>query len=322
MIHLLGRLSAGLSGHVHTVAPLVRHALGPGVPTTLRAAPWSVDVDGGLRGRVRLTGRLHDTGSDALVVIVHGLGGHDGSHYVLTAALAVAEAGISSLRVALRGADGRGDDFYHAGLSEDLAAVLASPVARRFSKVFLWGSSLGGHLCLRASALHPDPRLAGVVAVCPPIDLAAGASAIDAFHRRPYLRHVLASLVAGYAEVAARGPVPLPVAEARRIRSIRAWDQAIVARRFGFRGAADYYARASVAPHLGAITAPTLVVVGDADPMVPAATVLPGLRGASAAVDVRVAHGGHVGFPRGLDLGQPGASGLEPQVVRWITDRL
>lgn len=321
---MIRRVAVGLAGHAYTIGPLLRHALRP-TPiegASLRAAPWSVEVDGGLRGRVRLTGRLHDVGGDGLVVLVHGLGGHDASHYVLTAAGALAEVGLSSLRIALRGADRRGDDFYHAGLSEDLVAVLASPAVRRFRKVFLWGSSLGGHLSLRTAAVHPEARLAGVVAVCPPIDLARGAAAIDALPRRPYLRHVLGGLVTAYAEVAARGPVPLPVAAARRIRSIRAWDEAIVARRFGFHGADDYYRRASVAPHLSAIAVPTLVVVGDADPMVPAETVWPALGRASSAVDARRVPGGHVGFPGDLHLGQRGASGLEAQIVRWITDRL
>lgn len=322
MIRILGRLRADFAGHVHTVAPVVRHALVPqGHGGELRAAPWSTEIVDPVRGRVRLTGKLHDAGGETLVVVVHGLGGHVDSHYVHNAALTLARGGLSSLRVNLRGADRRGDDFYHAGIIEDLGAVLASPDVARFSRVILWGSSLGGHLSLRFAALTPDPRLSGVVAVCPPLDLAAGASAIDTFHRRPYLRHVLAGLVEMYEQVAARGPVPLPVADAHRIRSIRTWDERIVARRFGFRGAADYYARMSVAPHLGAIQCPTLLVVGDSDPMVPRATVEPALRGVSSAVDVRVVDGGHVGFPRHVDLGQRGPRGLEPQVAAWIAAR-
>jgi predicted alpha/beta-fold hydrolase len=78
----------------------------------------------------------------------------------------------------------------------------------------------------------------------------------------------------------------------------------------------------SVAKRLGSIAAPTLVVVGADDPMIPASIVTPWLAGASRAVDARVVPGGHVGFSRGLDLGERAPRGLEPQLASWITRTL
>jgi predicted alpha/beta-fold hydrolase len=128
----------------------------------------------------------------------------------------------------------------------------------------------------------------------------------------------MAGLVEMYAAVARAGPVPTPVAEARAIDRIRAWDERIVAPRHGFASAVDYYARASVGPRLHEIELPCLIVHGDADPMVPAATVEPALRRTSETTEVRWVRGGHVGFPMHIDLGAPGPRGLEAQVIAWL----
>ena len=61
------------------------------------------------------------------LLIVHGLGGSAKSPYTAKAAHAAAAAGLSSLRLNLRGADLLGEDYYHAGMTADLAAAIASP---------------------------------------------------------------------------------------------------------------------------------------------------------------------------------------------------
>ena len=111
-------------GHLWTIAPRVRSALHP-----VRAAPdeaWSVAVPDDRWGTVRVTGRLREApGATAVVVVVHGLGGCTESHYIAPAANACADAGLSCLRLNLRGSDRSGEDLYHAGLTADLAAAVA-----------------------------------------------------------------------------------------------------------------------------------------------------------------------------------------------------
>lgn len=309
-----------MRGHVWTLGPLLRHAVRPAHLSA--SVPWSTSLHDPVRGRVRLTGRLHEGRRSSLVVLVHGLGGTIDSHYVRDVARALDATGLSYLRVHLRGADRSGDDFYHAGLLEDLDAILASPEVRERASIALFGFSLGGHLVLRWTAMRKLTSLRASVAVCPPLDLAAGAVEIDRLRKRPYLLHVLGGLVEMYEGVAARGPVPVSVAEAKAIRSIRTWDDRIVAPRHGFRDAAHYYAEVSAGPLLSSIETETLVVVGDADPMVPLSTTLPSLKRASRKVDVRVVRGGHVGFPQHLELGERAAPGLEPQLAAWLSRRL
>jgi predicted alpha/beta-fold hydrolase len=250
-------------------------------------------------------------GDDELVVLLHGLGGSIDSYYMPHGALAAAAAGVSSLRLNLRGADMSGEDFCHAGLTADVHAALASPALRRYRRIYLLGHSLGGHLALRFASEPGDPRVVAVAAVCSPLDLGRSQQAIDAPGGWPYRRYLLSHLARIYATVAARRRLPLPAAYVARMRKMRDYDDWVVAPRHGFDGAEDYYARASVAPRLGALRVPALLVNATGDPMVLAQAVRPALERPVPRLEVRwVPEGGHVGFPRGVDLGlAPGSGG-------------
>jgi predicted alpha/beta-fold hydrolase len=307
--------------HVWTVAPRLSNTLRPLEPPP--AEPWQAVVEDSALGPVWLSGRLHrclagtraaapasgEGGeSDELVVLLHGLGGSIDSHYMPYGALAAAAAGVSCLRMNLRGADLSGEDFCHAGLTVDVHAALASPALRRYRRIYLLGFSLGGHLALRFASEPGDPRVVRVAAVCAPLDLKRSQEAIDAPAGWPYRRYLLAHLARIYATVAARRQLPLPAAYVARLRRMRDFDELVVAPRHGFAGADDYYARASVAPRLGELRLPALLVNSAVDPMVLAHSVRPALERPVPRLEVRwVAEGGHVGFPRGVDLGlEPG----------------
>ncbi len=311
-----------IAGHYWTFRPYIGHALRPTAPPTSRCFRALVDDD--LHGPVPVTGRLSGAPDGELCVIVHGLGGSSHSYYAIRAAREAHEAGLATLRLNLRGADRSGADFYHAGLTDDLRGALASPRLAGYSAIYLLGFSLGGHLVLRYVAEGADPRVRAAVAVCPPLDLAAGAFEIDRPHRFLYRQHLLRGLKEMYAAFAARRGGGVPVREALAIDTIRAWDEAIVAPRFGFRDAEDYWARATVMPILDAIRVPTLAVVAEHDPMVIAHTVRPALERARGVEVAFVDRAGHVGFPEEFDLGigslAEGAAGdtVERQVVAWL----
>ncbi len=309
---------AALLGHFYTIAPVARHMLGPRKVSASSA--FRVVVDDPDIGPVRLSGRLHHAPSDTLLVIVHGLGGDVGSHYVLDAALAGDAAGVAVLRIYLRGADRTGEDLYHIGMSHDIHAILASPDLEQYSRIVLVGYSLGGHIVLRvATDPELDPRVTAVCAVCPPLDLMRGAIAIDEPARFLYRHFVLESIKEMYAAVSRRRPMHLPVSEARRIQSIREWDERIIAPRFGFRGADHYYESMSVVPRLSSLNVPSLLIAAHHDPMIPAYTLAPVLESKTPLLDVRwIERGGHVGFPADVDIGESTPGTLEPQVVNWL----
>ncbi|MGE5235989.1 MAG: YheT family hydrolase [Acidobacteriota bacterium] len=308
-----------LRGHLRSILPTVGFAVR--LPAAPPARPWSTAMAEDHFGTVALTGRIrvpHD--ATALVVVVHGLGGSAESGYVRIAARAVDRLGLACLRLNLRGADGSGEDFYHAGLTADLRAAVADAALVAFSSIHILGYSLGGHLALRYACEQPDGRLASVAAVCAPLDLDAGATHLDRPAMALYRRYLLTRLARMYAPVAARRRLPVAGEEARRIRFIREWDERIVAPRHGFAGATDYYSRASAGPLLPGLAVPALLVVAGDDPMVPEAASEPWLQGASARLRVsRVAGAGHLGFPADTDLGENAPRGLLPQLLHWMT---
>lgn len=307
-----------LHGHAWTIGPRIAHLLRPGVPPP--SQHFRGRVDDPRLGPVSITGRIRHAPGGDLLLVIHGLGGSAYSHYTVGAAAAAERAGMSCLRLNLRGADRRGDDYYHAGLTADLRAVLSHPELSRFARVYVFGYSLGGHVALRYLTEDPDPRVRGLATMCSPLDLPPSAAAIDGPRGGLYRRHVLRGLCEIYAAVAARRSVPVPVEQARRIRTLREWDERIIAPRFGFLGAEDYWARANVAPRVGRVGRPTLVVITERDPMVLADTVRPVVDGRDNLRAVWLPRGGHLGFPSGLDLGLGRAGSVEDQALAWLVD--
>jgi hypothetical protein len=164
-----------------------------------------------------------------------------------------------------------------------------------------------------------DARVQAVAAVCSPLSLAPAAVKIDRPEAWPYRRFVMRNLLEIYRCVAQRRQVPVPIEEASRFTHIRHWDEHIVSPRWGFRGAEDYYARASVAERLSLLEVPALLVAAAADPMIPREAQAAALKLRPTQLEVRwVDRGGHVGFSRNLDLGEAGPVGIEGQAISWL----
>jgi hypothetical protein len=309
-----------LHGHYWTLRRHLEALLRP-APLPPSAA-WFASARDPVLGAVRLSGRLrHQPGSEAIIVVVHGLGGSSHSPYTHRAAGAAERAGVSCLRLNLRGADLLGEDLFHAGLASDLDVALQSPELRAYERVHLFGYSLGGHICLRYAAHATDPRLVSVAALCSPIDLAATAAAFDDARLSVYRGHILKGLKQMYVAARARGRTRTRASleHVLAIRKIRHWDEAVVAPRHGFANATDYYREMSAGPVLSRIQTPTLLVHAKRDPIVPIETVRPWTAATRPPLLVVESDtGGHVGFQAEFSLGQRGRSGVEEQVTSWL----
>jgi len=320
-----------LSGHLWTLGPSLRHRARPETPPP--AVAWSTRLDDPRVGEVVLRGALHHAvqPTDECCVVVHGLGGSIGSHYAIRAARTAVAAGVDCLRLDLRGADRSGADVYHAALTADLEAALASPALAGYRHLYLLGFSLGGHVSLCHALAPGDPRLRAVASVCAPLDLGASGVAIDHPRAALYCGHVLSGLKEIYSAVARLRPVPTPLASVLRVTTIRAWDRLVVVPRFGFVSVDDYYQSTSVGPRLAGAQIPALILSARADPMIPARTVAPHVERLPAHVTHRwIDRGGHVGFPADLRIGldelgdgaqAPGAAsapGVAAQALAWL----
>jgi hypothetical protein len=158
---------------------------------------------------------------------------------------------------------------------------------------------MGGNLVLKlAGEWGSRPPLCAVAVVCPAIDLAAGADALHETANRAYEWRFLRGLVERYARKANLFPgVYAPRPSIGPVRSIREFDDKIVARYFGFRNADDYYFRAASARVVDRISVPTLILCAQDDPFI---RLLPETRALILANPyiqfVETRHGGHCAY--------------------------
>lgn len=238
-----------------------------------------------------------------LLVLFHGLEGGSHSHYSRLLMRACRERGWRGLVVHFRGCSGETNRLaraYHSGDSDEIDWVLQRaagrwPAALRHAV----GISMGGNALAKwagergpvaASALH------AAVAVCAPLDLAAGGEALGHGFNLVYTRSFLRTL---RPKAIAKARCFPGLIDARRIAASRTlfdFDDAYTAPVHGFEGVRDYWKRASAKPWLGGVRLPLLVLNARNDPFVPLLS-LPGAREVSATVTLeQPGGGGHVGF--------------------------
>jgi predicted alpha/beta-fold hydrolase len=316
-----------VNGHFWTLAGhFSRNWASAPVPA---AAHAMFEVQDARLGSVTLTARLSvPQGAQQVLILIHGLGGSSQSPYLAQATGLAHQRGLATLRLNLRGADLRGEDFYHAGLSSDLHDVVASQLLSGYSQIFLLGYSLGGHVSLRFASETCDERVKRIATLCAPLDLDRGAHCFDSARAAIYRPHVLGSLKRMYRVVMRRRGVArrhtnaITADEADRIHLIREWDERVVAPRHGYASALDYYAKASAGPILSQIRVPTLISYARQDPMVPVETLTDALRGRSAQVETwEVPRGGHIGFPVGQQFEggtTTGRPSVDAELIDWL----
>jgi hypothetical protein len=208
------------------------------------------------------------------VVLVHGLEGSSDSRYIQGIAARAWTAGWNVVRMNMRtcgGTETLTPTLYHSGLSSDVGVVMRH-YAERFGleRVALVGYSMGGNLVLKlAGEWGSRSPLCAVAAVCPAIDLAPGADALHEGLNRLYELNFLHGLLSRYKRKAKLFPsIYVPRKEIGPVRSIREFDDKVVARYWGFRDADDYYDRAAAARVVDKIVVPTLVLHALDDPFI------------------------------------------------------
>jgi hypothetical protein len=157
---------------------------------------------------------------------------------------------------------------------------------------------MGGNLVLKlAGEWGKRSPLCAVAAVCPAIDLAAGSDALHEPVNRGYEWHFLRNLMRRYRRKAALYPDIYDTSGMGPIRSVRQFDDKIVARYCGFRNADDYYFRAAGARVIDRVAVPTLILHALDDPFI---RLLPETRAAiqtnSNIALVETRHGGHCAY--------------------------
>lgn len=317
-----GGVWAHVRGHTNTLVPFFARSLRP--PALPRTQPFERTLEDPDVGPVTLTGRYLPGAagsrlSGQAVLGVHGLGGSVLSGYMGSLLVACAAVGRPCLLLNVRGADRSGQDISHAGLTADVKAAVEALELAEAESIDLFGYSLGGQLVLKYAAEEPAARVRRVAAIGSPLLLDVSSMAFDRPGVRIYRRHVLDSLKQIYTAAYQRNPRGIVPHVARRIEYIREWDERVVAPRFGFESALDYYSKVSAGLTLDRLQRDAIYVGAAFDPMVPPEAAMPAFPAERLSVfwDQKA---GHLGYGPSFDLGFSGPLGLEAQVLAWLSD--
>src|SRR5712691_2582824 len=244
-------------------------------------------------------------GKDAPVIaIVHGLEGSSDSNYVLGIAEKAFQRGFHVVRLNQRncgGSEKLTPTLYNSAMSEDYRAVLEELAeGDGFSQVFLVGYSMGGNLVTKMAGEYADaaPRaLRGVCTICPAIDLAASADALDKRENYFYQRWFVKGLLARYTRKVKLFPKIYSLRGFGKICTVREVDDSITAPCFGYRDAEEYYEAAGARKVVARVRVPMLMITAQDDPFVPYESFLAALVEENPAIQfVAPKHGGHCGF--------------------------
>lgn len=248
------------------------------------------------------------------VVLVHGLEGSSSSQYMLGNTARALTAGFNVVRMNMRscgGTDEMSPTIYHSGRSADVGAVFNTIVeTHKLESVALVGYSMGGNLVLKfagEAAKAPPPQLKGIVGVSPLMDLAVSSAALHESQNRAYEWHFLRSMIARVRRRMALFPAIYGDAQLKKVRSMRLFDEHIVARYGGFAGANDYYLRVASSRYADRLNIPTLILHSLDDPFI---RLLPQTREAlianSNVTYVETQNGGHCAFLESAGNGDDG----------------
>lgn len=256
------------------------------------------------------------------VVLVHGLEGSSDSRYIRGIAARAWAAGMNAVRMNMRncgGTDALTPTLYHSGRSADVGAVVRH-FSERFGleRVALVGYSMGGNLVLKlAGEWGKRPPLVAAATVCSVIDLAPSADALHEPANRVYEWHFLRGLMRRVRYKASLFPGTYQIGGVGPVRSIREFDQKIVAPYCGFRDADDYYYRAASARVLDGVAVPTLILQAQDDPFIRLYRETREKIVANPHIDfVETSHGGHCAF-----LSRRNGDGVhwaETTVIRYL----
>jgi uncharacterized protein len=239
-----------------------------------------------------------------VLVLVHGLEGSSDSNYMHGIAEKAFDRGFHVVRMNQRNC-GRTEaltpTLYNSGMSGDYRAVFEELSIRDgFEQIFFAGYSMGGNLVAKMAgefAAAVPPALRAVCAVCPAMDLAVCADALERWDNYPYQRHFVSGLMSHYSQKEKLFPRLYSTNGLPRIRTVRQFDDFIIAPRFGYRDAQHYYESVSAKRVTAQIRVPFLLITAQDDPFVPHSLFLAAKVADNPAIRfIAPQHGGHCGF--------------------------
>ncbi|WP_394130404.1 hydrolase [Shewanella maritima] len=289
-----------LNPHIQTILPVLTKVTQPRTRRQRQEMPDGDFIDLDWQG-TPLDGQ-------AIMVIIHGLEGSASSHYARRMLNAAKEAGICAVVHHHRGCSGEPNRLtrsYHSGDIEDVAFTLEQ-LHQHYpnSPLYAVGYSLGGNVLAKYQGTYQDcSRLTRAVVVSAPLALGACAKRLEGGFSTVYQRYLIKQLQQKMQDKldtpSMVASMPIAQEQLAQLNTFYLFDDQITAPLHGFKGAQDYYQRASGIGYLQHITVPTLIIHAKDDPFM-TDDVIPTQEQLSEQVEYELHHrGGHVGFING-----------------------
>lgn len=259
------------------------------------------------------------------ILLLHGLEGCAGSHYMRGIAAKAYFAGFNVIRMNQRtcgGTDHLTPTLYNSGLSSDYRAIMSElRQSDGLDRIWLVGYSMGGNLLLKAAGElgRSERALAGVVAVSPNIDPTQCVAALEEPRNWLYHSHFLSALKARMRRKAALFPERWDVSLLPSLKTITQFDEAYTARDGGYRDVVDYYDRAGARHVVPQIAVPTLIITAQDDPFIPASLFkVPSIMNNKNITLAMLRYGGHCGFFQKHRLRED-RFWAENRIIEWLS---
>ncbi len=238
------------------------------------------------------------------LAVLHGLEGSSDAHYMRGLADKAFAAGFNVVRLNQRNCGGTehlSKGLYHSGLTADPLFVLRELRDRdKLTRFAVAGYSLGGNITLKLAGelgAAEFPEVRAFAAVSPVIELEACMQSIERRENRIYEWNFCRNLQGRMRRKARAFPGAFDLTGLWKVWSIRAFDDRYTAPHHGFKGAADYYYRASAMRVIDRVARPALILSAADDPFVPPEIFdAPAVRNNPNITTVVTSHGGHCAF--------------------------
>jgi uncharacterized protein len=287
------------------------------------------------------TRRIFDVADDARVVAechwqprpwqhptllaLHGLNGSSQAHYMRGLAFKGFERGMNVVRLNQRNCGGTeqlATGLYHSGLTADAAQVIEELTrVDGLPAIAVAGYSLGGNLALKLAGeygAHAPAALIGVAAVSPIIEIEQCTRALERPENVVYEWNFVRDLKKRIRLKDRLTPGVYDLSKLAAVRTVRQFDETFTAPHFGFRGASDYYYRASAMRVIDRISVPALIITAEDDPFVPSEPFRDPKVTANRHIELHVCqYGGHCGFI-GERSGEDDGYWAEKQIVDFV----
>ena len=240
----------------------------------------------------------------ALLLALHGLEGSSEAHYMRGMAAKAFARGFNVILLNQRNCGGTEAicaGLYHSGLTEDAKHVI-DEVTRtdRIDSIVVAGYSLGGNLALKLAGDYGSAAPAQLRAICAVSPIIEIERCVDALERRSnilYQLNFVRGLRARMRRKALTHPGRFDLTRLGDVWTVRKFDDMFTAPHFGFKGASDYYHRASAMRVVDRITIPALIITSEDDPFVPVEPFRNPKVTSNPNITVKITkHGGHCGF--------------------------